>query len=336
MARPTLKDVAQNAGVSVSTASRALAGNPAIACATRQKVRKVADELGYMPNVQARALKTSRTDTIGVVVPSLINYYFASMVTAIQQEARISGISTLIINTDEDPEVMHDALRGLSERGVDGIICVPHEQEADTIKNLVDHGLPVVLIDRELEGSGLPTFTSDAAGGIRAAVAELVRIDALPIGYLSGPMTTSTGRNRLAAFQAACDDAGIAPQLIFQGGYEQELGRQGAQSLLEQGAKSLLAGDSMMTIGVIEACHRAKKVIGEDVAVVGFDTHPVFELQPRPITVIDQHVDDMARQAFTALTGWIKGEAPDELHVFTETNLINRQSTQPLTPGGER
>lgn len=335
LGRPTLKTVAQEAGVSVSTASRALANNPAIAEETRHKVRSVANKLGYRPNAQARALKISRTNTIGVVVPSLINHYFASMVTVIQQEATVAGLSVLIVNTDEDPAVMQGALRRLSDQGVDGIICVPHEEQADTLVRIAKQGTPVVLIDRELEGSGLPTITSDASQGIHAAVEEFVSIGATPIGYLSGPMATSTGRQRLAHFNAACDSLGIPNQLVFKGGYEQSKGRTGAEELLAAGAKSLLAGDSMMTIGVIEACHRLGVVIGRDIAVIGFDTHPVFELQQYPITVINQHVDEMARRALALLTCWMRGKPPDSRHELTHTNLIRRQSSQLLTPGGE-
>lgn len=335
-ARPTLRDVADAAGVSVSTVSRALADNPAVAKATRGQIQKLAADLGYRPNAQARALQSSRTNIIGVVVPSLINHYFASMVTAVQQAAAEARMTTIIVNSGEDANALSEALDVLTDHRVDGIICVPQDECADKIARLYEAGQAIVLIDRELEGVDVPTITSDAEPGMYEAVRQLKKIGALPIGYLSGPMESSTGRNRLGTFRAATSALQLGEQPVYLGGYEQEKGRAGAEELLDQGVKALFAGDSMMTIGVIEACHRRGLEIGRDVAVVGFDAHPVFELQPRPITVIDQLVDEMAVRAFGALQASISGHPPNPLRGYTTTHLISRQSTQePLTAGGE-
>lgn len=336
MSHPTLKDVAAAAGVAVSTASRALANNPAVAASTRERIQELARQLGYRPNAQARALQSSRTNTIGIIVPSLINHYFATMVTAIQAEAASAGTSTIIANSREDADVLADALGVMADQRVDGIICVPHEACAQQLAALHSAGQPLILIDRELPGAAIPTITSDSALAIRAAVAELVTIDATPIGYLSGPMETSTGRRRLEEFRAACTDLGLPAQPVYLGGYAQEQGKHGASELIDADVRALFAGDSMMTIGVIEACHQRGLVIGEDLAVVGFDLHPMFELQPHPITVIDQHVEEMATRAFAALQDSIRGHPPSPPRGFTTARLIPRRSTRiPLTSGGE-
>lgn len=317
--RPTLKDVAQRAGVSIATASRAMADNPAVATTTRTRIQALAAEMGYLPNAQARALQSSRSNTIGIVVPSLLNPYFATMVTAVQNAAKGAGLATIITSTDENPETMAASLTFLASHGVDGIICVPDEHCAEQLNHLHDQGIPLVLIDRELTGSPIPTVISDPQPGMDAAVSLLVEHHALPIGYLSGPMSTSTGRARLEAFQQACRNHDLEPQLVFHGGFEQEQGFEGATHLLDHGARTLFAGDTMMTIGVLEACHRAGLSIGEDISVIGFDSHPLFTLQPRPLTVIDQQVDSMARQAFTVLHGLLAGTEPIQP---TRTDLV--------------
>lgn len=327
--RPTLKDIAHQAGVSIATASRALADNPAVAATTRERIQKLASDLGYRPNAQARALQSSRTNTIGVVVPSLINHYFAAMVTAIQDAAGKAGLATIITNNNEDSATMASSLEFLANHGVDGIICVPDEGCAHNLEQLHRQGKPLVLIDRELSGSTIPTITSDPYLGMAAAVAVLAAHDALPIGYLSGPMTTSTGRHRMETFHRACREAGLAEQLVFLGGYEQSKGFEGANALIARGARTLFAGDSMMTIGVIEACHKAGLTIGEDISVIGFDTQPLFALQPHPLTVIDQHVDTMAAQAFAMLNTLMAGEQPPSPHILIPTTLIQRQSITP-------
>ena len=324
--RPTLKDVAHRAGVSIATASRALADNPAVAVATRTRIQSLATEMGYLPNAQARALQSSRSNTIGIVVPSLINRYFATMVTAVQNSASDTGLATIITNTDENPDTMAASLNFLAGHGVDGIICVPDEACAEQLHQLHQQGMPLVFLDRELPGSPIPTVISDPQPGMDAAVSLLVSHNALPIGYLSGPMSTSTGRARLDAFHLACHNHNLEPQLVFHGGFEQEKGFEGATHLLEHGARTLFAGDTMMTIGVLEACHRAGLSIGEDISVIGFDSQPMFALQPRPLTVIDQQVESMARQAFTVLHGLLAGQPPTRTHLVTPTILIQGDS----------
>ncbi|AWB82267.1 LacI family transcriptional regulator [Corynebacterium yudongzhengii] len=333
--RATLKDVAEAAGTSISTASRALSGNPAVAPATRARIQRIATEMGYRPNAQAQALRRSFTNTIGVVVPSLINYYFASMVTAIQREASAAGLSTIIANSQERSDTLADALQVFADQRVDGIICVPHEGCSRRLLGMYRSGMPIVLIDRELEGSTIPTITSDAAASIAEAVGIFSDAGAQPIGYLSGPMETSTGRSRLEAFRRACAELGIGEQRVFLGGYTQERGRCGASELIDAGCRALLAGDSMMTIGVIEECHRRGLVIGHDLEVIGFDTQPLFQLQPRPIMVIDQHVDEMATRAFHALDGMIHGKTPKPLRGFSATTLFTPAAHNPTHPGGE-
>lgn len=327
--RPTLKDVAHRAGVSIATASRAMANNPAVAPTTRARIQDLAAEMGYLPNAQARALQSSRSNTIGIVVPSLINPYFATMVTAVQDAAKGAGLATIITNTDEQPETMAASLTFLASHGVDGIICVPDEACAEQLNQLHHQGMPLTLIDRELTGSPIPTVTSDPQPGMDAAISMLVEHHALPIGYLSGPMSTSTGRARLDAFQRACHNHDLEPQLVFRGGFEQEKGFEGATHLLDHGARALVAGDTMMTIGVLQACHRAGLSVGEDISVIGFDNQPIFALQPRPLTVIDQQVESMARQAFTVLHGLLVGTQPTQSprpHLVTPTILIEGDS----------
>lgn len=324
--RPTLKDIALQAGVSIATVSRALADNPAVTQKTRERIQALAAELGYLPNAQARALQSSRTNTIGVVVPSLINHYFAAMVTALQDAAEAVDMAVIITNSNENPTVLASSLDFLASHGVDGIICVPDEGCADQLEELHRRSLPLVLVDRELPASTIPTVVSDPEPGIREAVALLARHNALPVGYLSGPTGTSTGRHRLDTFRQACAEAGLPEQPVFLGGYEQHQGFEGANHLIGQGVKTLFAGDSMMTIGVLEACHRAGLRIGEDISVIGFDSQPLFDLQPRPLTLIDQQVEIMAHRAFDVLHELIEGKQPQDRYLRIPTTLIERES----------
>ena len=134
--RATLRDVAEQAGVSVSTASRALSGFPAISTTTRDRVEKAARELNYLPNLQARGLRNSNSAAIGLTVPSLVNPYFAEMATAIQQAAERDGYSTVTASTHEDATQFDAALRVFQSQQLSGFIIVPAAESADAIEGL--------------------------------------------------------------------------------------------------------------------------------------------------------------------------------------------------------
>lgn len=330
----TLKDVARLAKVSTSTASRALSNNPAISEATREKVKECAKQLNYQPNEQARALRQSRTNIIGLIVPSLINPYFAEMGTTIQGRAAQLGMTTLIANTNEKLDELRASMEMMISQRVDGLIVVPSEGIDDLIERARDTGVPIVMLDRAIATEGVTSITSDASVGITQAVEHLKEQRHLPIGYLAGPDTTSTGRERKEAFKQACKDAGLTVEHIYHcKDYLVEEGRAGTKELLSKGVKALIAGDSMMTIGVLEQCRDENLEIGKDVAVVGFDNYPLFELQPKPITIIDQNVADMSVQAMDILYSLIeairkKEQLPKPQSLKTGTNLVVRQSTQ--------
>ena len=149
MAGTTLKDVAAAAGVSISTASRSLSGNPAISESTRQRVKDTAIKLNYRPNAQARALRSSRSNAIGLVIPSLDNAYFAAMAAAIEEAADKQGLATMITSCGEDPQRLVKSLDALMERQVDGIIAVPLEGAEEALEQARAYR-PLVLIDRTL------------------------------------------------------------------------------------------------------------------------------------------------------------------------------------------
>ena len=321
----TLKDIAQATQLSVSTISRALSNNASIPESTRLRVIEAAEQLNYRPNAQARALRKSRTDTIGLLVPNIENPYFASLAAAVQRRARRAGVSTILTNTEENPDLVNQALDVMDDQRLDGIIVVPHLQSADKVAELHARGVPIVLVDRKLKDTGIPSVTSDPEPGMTAAVDLLTATD-VSLGYLSGPQDTSTGRERLGLFEWLCVDRGITGVSVYYGGYRQESGYEGVRVLLEQGANAIIAGDSMMTIGALMAIHELDLVIGEDLQLIGFDDNPVFRLQNPRLTVIDQQVGKMGEQAFDLLQQLISGKGvmesvriPTILHIHGST-----------------
>lgn len=324
----TLRDIARACNVSVSTVSRALADNPAIAKKTRKLIQETAKELNYRPNAQARALKSSRTDAIGVVVPSLVNPFFAAIAAAIEDEANQAGYATIITSSGESSPKITEAIEALRARQVDGIIAVPHIEAAEMLED-VALSIPLLFIDRHLEDSDIPAVISDSAPGIKAALEALAARGHRKVGYLAGPQTTSTGLERLRDFLRYSEDLGME-QIVHYGGYLHEEGFRGTQKLLEQQPTAIIAGDSMMTFGALEACYRENVDIGKQLALIGFDDFVFMRIQPAPVSIIDQSVEHMGRTALRNLVQSFSSSSPPEGAVV-QTRFIPRESIQ-FTP----
>jgi len=148
------------------------------------------------------------------------------------------------------------------------------------------------------------------------------------LGYLAGPQDTSTGVARLEAFRSACGSFGIDQYPMLLGGYVEEQGYVGTQELLKLGVSAIIAGDSMMTVGALRACHEHRLTPGFDIALVGFDDFPVFQLQNPPLTIINQHVSTMGAKAFEELHKLLRGDSAQH-KIKLPTTLIVRGSTPP-------
>ena len=321
----TLKDIAQLTELSVSTVSRALTHNSSIPESTRRRVTAAAEQLNYRPNAQARALRKSRTDTIGLIIPDIGNPYFAALTASIQRAARDAGVSTTLATSEEDPELLDRTLAVMDDQRLDGIIVVPHLRSGQQILEVQARGVPIVLLDRTLPGSSIPSVTSDPVPGLTQAV-ELLTAGEVRLGYLSGPQDTSTGRSRLNAFEQLCLDHKLTGVCVYYGGYRPEAGEEGMRVLLSQGADAIIAGDTMMTIGALRTIHAMKLRPGRDLQFIGFDDNALFQLQNPPLSVISQHPDLMGREAFRILRSLIDG-GPAPGSVLIPTTLHQRGST---------
>ncbi|MDO4910407.1 MAG: LacI family DNA-binding transcriptional regulator [Corynebacterium sp.] len=297
----TLRDVAEEAGLSVSTISRALAGNPVIPEETQERARKAAAKLNYRPNAQARALRSARTNTIGLIVPNMLNQFFAELATSIQNSAVDASLCTLIASTNEDPDQLKRALEVMEDQRVDGLIVVPHAGGEEYINNLRAKGVPIILFDRHLEGCDAPAVISNPEPGLRAAITQLKENGHTRIGYLAGPDNTSTGVERRQTVEDLCNEFGGLDLVIAEGGYLLEEGFEGAENLLDAKVTAIIAGDSMMTLGALQAAHGRQLEIGEDISIVGFDNFLSFQVQKHPLTVIDQNVAQLGKTSFEIL-----------------------------------
>ena len=333
----TIRDVALLAGVSVATASRVLSGNPATSAESRRVVSAAAGQLDFHPNAQARSLRSTRTNTIGLLVADVRNPFFADLAHTVEQAALTAGYVTLLGNANERQEQQDSYLDTLISRRVDGIIVAPQGDGSRTIRSITERKIPTVFVDRTVDGIDVPSVTTDSDTGIRQAVQHLAAAGHTRIGYIAGPQSISTGRERFMSFTRAIVEVGLHedPALIYWGDFQAASGSAGVHALLrtEKPPTAILAADSLMAAGAVAMLQRLGVEIGTDVALVAFDDIEWFSLLTPALTVVSHSVEDMGRVAVELLLQVIDGAQPASVRLPSE--LIVRASSgcpQPTPP----
>ncbi|QUH04060.1 LacI family DNA-binding transcriptional regulator [Saccharopolyspora erythraea] len=325
----TIKHVAARAGVSVGTASRVLSGNPATSSEARTRVRAAAEELGYRPDARARGLRSTRSNAIGLLVSDVRNPFFADIAYGAERAALRAGHVTLLANADEDTRQQDTYLDTFLSQRVDGMIVAPQGAGGGNLRSAVEAEVPLVFVDRTVDGFDVPSVTADNEGGIAQAVAHLAARGHTRIGYIGGPRSISTGRARHDAFVRAVAANGLDDDtgLITVGDFQSASGALATARLIsgERPPTALLAADSPMAMGALTELRARGLRTGSDIGLVAFDDTEWFaELDP-PITAVRQAAREMGETAMRLLLEVIAGGAPDS--VVLPTELIVRESS---------
>lgn len=316
----TIKDVARRAGVSTATVSRVLNEHPSIAQEARQKVHDAIEELGYRPNAIARSLRMTTTSTIGLVVGSINNPYFAELARAVEDEARANGYAVITGNADERPEQQDHYVGTLLERRVDGLLIVPTADGSPLVRDAVRRGDHVVLVDRDIPDLDAPAVRVDGRRAVYDLVDHLVGLGHRRIGLIAGPQTTSTGRERLRTFVAALSGHGLPylSERVQVRDFSHDSGVAAARDLLElrDPPTAVFATGNPLGVGALQEFRARDLRIPEDIGLAVFDDLPWFSLLDPPVTAIEQPTRLLGRAAVHALLARMRGEAfnPPALH----------------------
>jgi len=326
----TIKDVAARAGVSVGTASRVLSGNPSTSAASRERVHAAARELGYRPDARARALRSSRSRAVGLLVSDVRNPFFADIAHGAEQAALASSYVTLLANANEDTAQQDTYLEAFVTQRVDGIIIAPQGEGSGSLRALVRARTPLVFVDRTVDGFDVPSVTADNAQGVALAVAHLAARGHTRIGYIGGPPSVSTARTRHDAYLDAVARHGLDddPGLVAVGDYRSASGAAAAAALLaaRRPPTALLAADSLMAVGALGEVRRQGRRIGTDLALVAFDDIEWFrELDP-PLTVVAHDARALGERAMRLLLDVIDGR-PVASEVLPMRLVVRESST---------
>lgn len=301
-----IREVAEVAGVSPATVSRALNGTAVVRQATREKVLAVVDELGYRPNRVAGNLRRQQVQMIGVVVSDIENPHFTQMVRAVEDAAYLKGYRVLLCNTDEAPAKQREYLGVLIAERVAGAVISPTEPGAPEIGELIDHGAAVVAFDRAVADRRADAVLAANADAGRLATQHLVATGHKRVGFVSGLLGIETAAGRQAGYEEAMAAAGLPPMVAL-GDFRVEGGRRAAADLLARGASGLIVANNLMAVGALKSVKDAGLRVPADVSVVAIDDPPWAELTDPPLTTLAQPVREMAVAAAELLVGRLEG-----------------------------
>ena len=321
----TLKDVAEQSGVSISTVSRVLDDRtPRSRSTTAERVRRIADELGYRRNLFASGLRRGHTGTIGVLVPRLTDTVMALMFEALERAARARGYFAVVATCGDDPESERTSTEVLLDRGVDGLVLATARLDDELPATLRARGIPHVLALRT-DGISPSALGDDEAGGY-LAIRHLLDLGHREIAIVTGPQFTSSANDRVNGALRALDEAGVRREdiAISYGGYGIDQGFEAGQQLFTVSAPTaVFAANDNLAIGVMRAAHQAGRVVGTDLSLVGYNDIPLAERLPVPLSSVHVPFDQIAASALDLL---LADPAQNEIRRILPT-LIPRASS---------
>jgi len=336
----TLRDVAAAAGVHPATASRALnqQTRSLVNDETARRVLETAAGLGYRPNPIARGLKTSRSYTVGVVVPDLRNPLFPPIARGIEDRLEPAGYTSLLANTDNDPERERLSFDAMRARQVDGYITATARSEHPLLHELAANGRPLVLVNRATADESLPSVVPDDRDGMRQAVEHVVALGHRRIAHLAGPFSLSTGVHRHEGFVQAMESVGLEldRELILMGSrYSEEEGARMCRELLDGGRRftAVLAGNDLMALGCMDALREAGIDCPREVSVVGFNDMDWSDRFSPPLTTMRIPHHQLGVEAADLLLERLATPDAAARHVVLPVSLVVRGSTAPVASG---
>lgn len=311
---PTIRTVAAHAGVSVATVSRVVNGlAPAHSPATR-RVREAIDELGFRPNRLGRGLKTARTSTVGVVIPSLANPVFAGAVQGVQAAAREAGYAVLLTATNYARDAEPDAVETLLSHNVDGLILtVAKADDNELLDELDARGIAYVLLFNQPSEPDRAAVTVDNVAAAREVVDVLERLGHTRIGMVAGRFDSSDrARLRWLGYDDAMLRAGLEPDPVIEVPFDAEDLTEAVREALsaETPPTALFCTTDLIAVAVLGAIHRLGLEVPRDLSVVGFDGIAITAAMRPQLTTVVQPTERMGREAFGLLARLMSGGDP--------------------------
>lgn len=328
--RVTVRDVAAAAGVSLATASRALSGGPRVNPETRRRVLRASEELGWSANALARALRTRHTGTIGVVVPSVNNPYFAMLLEGLESQLAASDRSLIVCNAGGSSAKEAERIDVLLSRMVDGLVIVAcGGAESLPALHRAARQVPTVLLDRSVEDSGLDYVGTDNVEGMRLVLAHLERAGVRSVAFVGGDLRASTGRERLRGFRRHAERFEFEVLGEHSGDFSFAWGAEAARRLLAEPRlpDAIVCSADIVAAGVLMVLHQADVAVPGQVRVTGFDNIEMDEITYPPLTSVRQAMESQTREALRLLDARAEDRDRSGSRIVLAPELVFRESS---------
>lgn len=333
MRAPTIRDVARIAEVSIGTASKALNANGRLSLETREKVMRIAREIGYRPNDLAQSLHRAKSRTIGIISNDSFGRFTFPIVEALEERLAEEGIAVFMCNATDDPARERQHLDQLMGKRIDGLVVTARRADKRPPVGPFAHGLPIVYVFSQADDPGALSLLPDDEGGAVLAVSHLASIGRRRIAHITGPEHFEAVSLRRNGYRAALAKAGL-PEIkgFYQSGvWSEAWGRDAVARLFagRQRPDAIFCGNDQIARGASDMLRETGLAVPGDVAIVGFDNWDVMTLAARPpLTSIDMNLKALGREAGDSLLAMIAGKRLTGVK-RRPCSLVVRESSRP-------
>jgi LacI family transcriptional regulator len=318
-----LKDIANDLGLSVVTISKVLRNHSDIGPQTRERVLKRIKELNYRPNLNARALITGRTYTVGLVVPDLLHPFFAQVAKALSARLRERSYGVLIASSEEDPQFEREEIERFLARQVDALVIASAETDASAFLSIEEQQTPYVLIDRRVAKQNAHFIGVDDVQAGVLATQHLIAQGCRRIAHIRGEQDVSTALGRLQGYRQTLAAAEMKEIVVTGAGYDAAL----QLIAMKSPPDGIFCYNDPVALGAMRAILEAGLRIPEDVAVVGCGNILYGDLLRVPLTTVEQSSHEIGDRAAIVALSLIEGSAPESAESYIQPQLIVRASS---------
>lgn len=346
-----IKDVAEKAEVSTATVSHVINGNKYVSDKIKNKVNKVLKELNYHPNSAARSLRSTKTNTIGLIIPinsaDTSKSFFMSIAEGVEEKLKSKGYNLILSNSKEDPEQELNLIKMFNTQ-VDGLILAPTNEEFKGIKDTIDQNFHLVMIDRLPVGYGDDYVIVDNFQGTYDGIQELINSGFKRIGFLSSKLGVADSINkcernkkgtnsriyvnpnneRFQAYKLALSDNNLSfnPDYVLFGESSFQSGYKLAKQLISKNVDAILIANNIMTMGSIKFIQEMKMKMPEDIGIIGYDNYDWTEIITPPLSAIKQPAFKIGMQAADLILNKIENPNVEVQHIKLKTENLKRSS----------
>lgn len=325
----TIKDIARELGISPSTVSRALKDHPDISPQTKKAVNELAEKLNYQPNVVALSLRQSKTNTLGVIIPEIVHFFFSTVISGIEDVAYSAGYNVILTQSNESLQREMTDMKALFNSRVDGMLISLSRETGtyDHIESMLAKGVPIVFFDRVYEHPNSSKIIVDDFSGAKEATLHLIDQGCKRIAHIEGSPNLTITKQRLEGYLEALKERGmpVDKSLIFPCPEASiEAGKAVTESILAKGTPpdGIFATNDPVAMGAMQAIREKGLKIPKDIAVVGFSNWLFSSMMDPPLSSVDQPGFEMGQEATKLLIRQIELKSKEKIDPQPETKIL--------------